>query len=58
VLPVESAGVRDQLGVCGGGLFAHQNGFINSDTFVFALSVSFRKSLLMRPGGCTVRSWA
>src|SRR5262249_4291110 len=27
--------------------FAHQNGFINSDTFVFSLSVSFLTSALM-----------
>jgi len=31
----------------GGVFFAHQNGFINSDTFVFSLSVSFLTSALM-----------
>jgi ABC-type branched-subunit amino acid transport system permease subunit len=31
----------------GGVFFAHQNGFINSDTFVFGLSVSFLTSVLM-----------
>jgi branched-chain amino acid transport system permease protein len=31
----------------GGVFFAHQNGFINSDTFVFPLSVSFLTSVLM-----------
>jgi len=31
----------------GGVFFAHQNGFINSDTFVFSLSVSFLTSVLM-----------
>jgi ABC-type branched-subunit amino acid transport system ATPase component/ABC-type branched-subunit amino acid transport system permease subunit len=31
----------------GGVFFAHQNGYINSDTFVFSLSVSFLTSALM-----------
>src|SRR5260370_8920914 len=31
----------------GGVFFAHQNGFINSDTFVFSLSVSLLTSALM-----------
>ncbi|HTS51652.1 MAG TPA: branched-chain amino acid ABC transporter ATP-binding protein/permease [Burkholderiales bacterium] len=35
----------------GGVFFAHQNGFINSDTFVFALSVSFLTSVLMGGSG-------
>jgi ABC-type branched-subunit amino acid transport system ATPase component/ABC-type branched-subunit amino acid transport system permease subunit len=35
----------------GGVFFAHQNGFINSDTFVFALSVSFLTSALMGGSG-------
>jgi branched-chain amino acid transport system permease protein len=35
----------------GGVFFAHQNGFINSDTFVFALSVSFLTSVLMGGAG-------
>jgi ABC-type branched-subunit amino acid transport system permease subunit/ABC-type branched-subunit amino acid transport system ATPase component len=35
----------------GGVFFAHQNGFINSDTFVFSLSVSFLTSALMGGSG-------
>src|SRR5215475_5339667 len=35
----------------GGVFFAHQNGFINSDTFVFSLSVSFLTSVLMGGSG-------
>jgi ABC-type branched-subunit amino acid transport system ATPase component/ABC-type branched-subunit amino acid transport system permease subunit len=35
----------------GGVFFAHQNGFINSDTFVFGLSVSFLTSVLMGGSG-------
>jgi ABC-type branched-subunit amino acid transport system ATPase component/ABC-type branched-subunit amino acid transport system permease subunit len=35
----------------GGVFFAHQNGFINSDTFVFSLSVSFLTSVLMGGAG-------
>ncbi len=35
----------------GGVFFAHQNAFINSDTFVFALSVSFLTSVLMGGAG-------
>src|SRR4029077_20425894 len=34
-----------------GVFFAHQNGFINRDTFVFALSVSFLTSVLMGGSG-------
>jgi ABC-type branched-subunit amino acid transport system ATPase component/ABC-type branched-subunit amino acid transport system permease subunit len=35
----------------GGVFFAHQNGFINSDTFVFGLSVSLLTSVLMGGSG-------
>ena len=35
----------------GGVFFAHQNGFINSDTFVFSLSVSLLTSALMGGSG-------
>ena len=35
----------------GGVFFAHQNGFINSDTFVFSLSVSLLTSVLMGGSG-------
>ena len=35
----------------GGVFFAHQNGFINSDTFVFSLSVSLLASVLMGGSG-------
>jgi len=35
----------------GGVFFAHQNGFINSDTFVFGLSVSMLTSVLMGGSG-------
>ncbi len=35
----------------GGVFFAHQNGFINSDTFVFGLSVSLLASVLMGGSG-------
>jgi len=35
----------------GGVFFAHQNGFINSDTFVFGLSVSILTSVLMGGSG-------
>ena len=35
----------------GGVFFAHQNGFINSDTFVFSLSVTFLTSVLMGGSG-------
>jgi branched-chain amino acid transport system permease protein len=35
----------------GGVFFSHQNGFINSDTFVFSLSVSFLTSALMGGSG-------
>lgn len=35
----------------GGVFFAHQNGFINSDTFVFSLSVSFLTAVLMGGSG-------
>jgi ABC-type branched-subunit amino acid transport system ATPase component/ABC-type branched-subunit amino acid transport system permease subunit len=35
----------------GGVFFAHQSGFINSDTFVFSLSVSFLTSVLMGGSG-------
>src|SRR4029453_9297630 len=35
----------------GGVFFAHQNGFINSDTFVFGLSVSLLPSVLMGGSG-------
>ena len=35
----------------GGVFFAHQNGFINSDTFVFAFSVSMLTSVLMGGSG-------
>ena len=43
----------------GGVFFAHQNGFINSDTFVFGLSVSLLTSVLMGGSGTsTARSWA
>jgi ABC-type branched-subunit amino acid transport system ATPase component/ABC-type branched-subunit amino acid transport system permease subunit len=35
----------------GGVFFAHQNGFINSDTFVFSLSVSFLTSALIGGSG-------
>ena len=35
----------------GGAFFAHQNGFINSDTFVFGLSVSLLTSVLMGGSG-------
>jgi branched-chain amino acid transport system ATP-binding protein/branched-chain amino acid transport system permease protein len=35
----------------GGVFFAHQNGYINSDTFVFSLSVSFLTSALMGGSG-------
>ena len=35
----------------GGVFFAHQNGFINSDSFVFAFSVSLLASVLMGGSG-------
>ena len=35
----------------GGVFFAHQNGFINSDTFVFSLSISLLTSVLMGGSG-------
>ncbi len=35
----------------GGVFFAHQTGYINSDTFVFSLSVSFLASILMGGSG-------
>src|SRR5215475_6467554 len=37
----------------GGVFFAHQNGYINSDTFVFAFSVSTLTSVLMGGSGTT-----
>ena len=42
----------------GGVFFAHQNGFINSDTFVFSLSVSFLTSALMGGSGTLLISTA
>ena len=43
----------------GGVFFAHQNGFINSDTFVFSLSVSLLASVLMGGSGTLFgRPWS
>jgi len=42
----------------GGVFFAHQNGFINSDTFVFSLSVSLLTSVLMGGSGTLFGPWS